>query len=99
MEKYGVKVPATVERVYKAAMKSAMEIRDPDWDEKFKKSLTHLGHCNGEWTICDNYERFTSLVLRYKDGHWVTYKMYGEIETEISAEEAENEARYMWMNG
>ncbi len=69
------RVPEEVAAVRDAMQANADRSLSPD----IAKEAVYLHlEDDGTWQLVDNFERFSSLILGYKDGQWTTRSMYGE---------------------
>jgi len=56
------------------------EVCDMEDGKCFADTIAHIEHKeDGRWVVCDNYERFFSLIYTYTvAGEWTVRRMYGE---------------------
>ena len=88
-------LPPEVERVAAFAQKSADSL-----SPSMAKKAVYVEHRpDGSWEISDNFERFSDLILVFKDGQWKTRYMYGDYPgRNISQAEAEANAKLMFTD-
>jgi hypothetical protein len=69
--------PREVFKVFKAAKDSAFRLEGVDL--VIRDNAAHLSQeAGGEWCIGCNYETFSRLVLRYRQGQWFRDVLYSE---------------------
>lgn len=86
-------LPAAVQKVVELARASAKRGLHPGLANK----AVELDYSEGTWSIADNFERYSDLILEYKNGQWSQRFMYSDIRpSNISQAEAEGNARLMF---
>lgn len=93
-------MPPEVKRVVDFAQQSANMSLDPFLA---KKAVYASNYANNEfasgqkWTVCDNYEKYSDILLEFENGQWSFRNMYGEAKPKlISQKEAEANAKLMF---
>lgn len=89
----GTSIPAEVARVHELMQASAVRSGLP-------KRAAYLSHeADGSYLLADNFERYSSLLLRFKGGSWTARNMHSERSRTITQKEAEENARLFFSDG
>jgi hypothetical protein len=89
------KPPYAVARVIVYAKRSASGLGSP----LAERAVGVFHKEDGTWEIADNFERFSDVILDFKDGQWTARRMYGDYPPKkISQQEAEANAKLMFTD-